>query len=81
MKAFIQSSEPVNGRMSIIEAGQRVFLSPQYAADSTGAVRFDDPHNMRILSLKSLTTGKSFKGKIIISKHGGWVIVDVDEPK
>ncbi len=81
MKIFVIASVPVNGRTSIVEAGERIFVSPQYYADSTGKVNFQEPRNKRIVALKQLKTGESFKGKVAINRQGSWNIVDVDESK
>jgi hypothetical protein len=81
LKIFVVESTPLNGRMSIVESGQRIIVSPQYAADSTGRVNFDEPRNKRIKSLSALKTGESFKGKVAINRQGGYNIVDVDESK
>ena len=81
LKIFVISSNPVNGRVSVVEAGQRIFVTPQYYADSTGKVNFEEARNKRLMSLKLLKTGQAFKGKIAINRQGSWNIVDVDESK
>lgn len=81
LKIFVVTAVPVGGRTNVIEPGTRLYVSPQYYADSTGKISFEDPRNKRILSLKSYQTGQSFKGKITINRQGGWNVIDVEEAK
>jgi len=79
LRIFVVTSSPLSGRTTIVEEGQRLMVAPQYYADSTGKVNFEDPRNKRILSLKKKQTGESFKGKVALNRFGGWNLIDVEE--
>jgi hypothetical protein len=81
LRIFVITSSPLSGRTTIVEEGQRLMVVPQYYADSTGRVSFEDPRNKRILSIKKKQTGESFKGKVVLNRFGGWYLVDVEEPE
>lgn len=76
---FIVSSTPVAGRTSIVEAGQRLVVSPQYVRDPSGGMDMANDTNKRLMAIRLKQYGQSFKGKIVINRQGGWNLVDVDQ--
>jgi hypothetical protein len=75
---FIVSSSPMNGRVSIIEPGQRVTVSATYVTDASGTVDPKNERNASMLSLRTVKPGVSFKGKIMLDQRGGWSLTEVE---
>ena len=78
---FIISSTPAAGRTSIVEAGQRMVVAPQFVIDPRGDVDMTSETNRRLLTIKGKQPGQSFKGKISMNRQGSWDLVDVDQEK
>jgi len=79
LRIFVVTATPLSGRTTMVEEGSRLMIVPQYYADSTGRVNFEELRNQRILSIKKKQAGESFRGKVVMNRFGGWNLIDVEE--
>ena len=75
---YVISSTPVGGRLSIVEAGQRMIVTSEFARGPAGNIDMMNETNKRLMTIRSKEIGQSFKGKITLNRYGSWNLIDVE---